>query len=132
LSGSDICEFAENGTIGERVSPFVHDGKLYFVCRATPANNGRLGKGFEFILSERHKTLGKYRGKQKVAMTSEIQAFVVGFAEAGKITITDVFINDDETLEWMKNAKFAALEESSGPKLSESWGYEFFEPIVEY
>jgi hypothetical protein len=130
LYGESICEFAENGTIDEKVSSFVQDGKLYFLSLAIPAGGGNLGKDFEFILSEKHETLGKYKGKQKDTVEPETFVFAAGFAEAGKITITDVFFDDETLKTWSTNVKLATIEKASNTGLSERWGKELFSPIV--
>jgi hypothetical protein len=109
LAGPFICEFAENG-INENtreLEPFVQNGRVYFLCAGIPANSGNLRRGFEFILSDTRKTKGVYQGDQKNFIDSNVAVAVAGFAEAGKITVTNVFPDNDSVEKWVANVKLA-------------------------
>jgi hypothetical protein len=108
--GGFVCEFAENGTRNEEMEdyePFVQNGKLYFIAIAQPKSNGKLRDGFEFILSEDYRTSGVYKGRQTNQVNSADTVFVAGFAEKGKITITNIFPDDESLEKWADTVKLA-------------------------
>ena len=114
--GPSVSEFAENGTELEEMKylePYIQNGKLYFICIALPVNSGNLKPGFEFILSDTHKTKGIYGGSQTNFIPSKSSPYytkdlwVAGFAETGIITVTDVFLNEQALKKWLVTVKLA-------------------------
>jgi len=108
----DVCEFAENGTKNEEMKefePYINNGKIYFVSLGLPASTGKLRPGFEFMLSDTYKITGVYKGSQTDSVDSTAVVAVAGFAEPGRITITNVFtdIDGEEYNKWAASVKFA-------------------------
>jgi hypothetical protein len=111
MLGSYVCEYAENGTKKAEMKdliPYITDGKFFFVCLAAPVKAGNLSRGFEFSLSNVEQHIkGKYNGSRTDSIQN--QRIVAGYAEKGKITITDVFIDDKQFEQWSKTVKIKAL-----------------------
>jgi hypothetical protein len=109
--GPYICEFAANGTENKEMKdfiPYIFDGKLYFFCRATPAKSGNLRPGFEFYLANDVKSIkGKYQGNKTDYISSEMNFIpIAGYAEKGKITVTQVFLDEQSLEQWSKTIKY--------------------------
>jgi hypothetical protein len=102
MSGFAACEYAEKGfAADENIELYLQNNRFYFITLGYPTKAGNLKQGFEFQLSKSHKTTGKYSGKQTDSVNDTV--IVLGFAEVGKIIITDVFSGDDTYEEWVKN-----------------------------
>jgi hypothetical protein len=100
-----IYEFADTGSTVKNIMSFVKSGRLYFTNLALPAQEGYLYSGFEFILSYSYITFvkAKYAGDKKDYVNNLVA--VSGFAELGKITITDVFLDEQSFEKWAETAK---------------------------
>jgi hypothetical protein len=109
--GDFVCEYAENGISSEdmkSLQPFLQkDQKLYFVCFGLPLKTGNLRSGFELVLAEGRNVLGIYRGTQRDYVNSTDPVIIAGFAEPRKITITQVFLDEESFEKWTETVKFA-------------------------
>jgi hypothetical protein len=118
-AGPFICEFAVNGARQEQfiqqLTPYIQDGRVYFVCWAFPISSGSLRSGFEFnldledefISSPRIKAV--YRGSQSDDCNNEL-CLVAGYAERGTIIITHAFFDTDKANEWGKTVRLASQQ----------------------
>jgi hypothetical protein len=110
FAGVYACEFAENGVADEAmkaVEPFVKNGRLYFLSAGLPVTSGNLRPAFKFILSDNHKIQGEYNGRQTDYVNSTDAVAVAGFAEKGKIIITNVFLDAESLEKWADTVKLA-------------------------
>jgi hypothetical protein len=108
--GPYVCGFAENNLAYEymkELEPFIKNRRLYFLCAGIPVNSGNLKPGVEFALSEAHSVLAKYQGTRTDFVNSDHALLVAGFAEIGKITVTDVFLDEKALEQWAATVKFA-------------------------
>jgi hypothetical protein len=111
--GVIACEFAENGLNGllsdddifKEFEPYIQNGRFYFIGMGGPVESGPLNNGFKLFLSEIHNTFGVYQGSQKDTVDGDVWV-VVGYAEHGKVSITNVFPLESESFEaWTKTVK---------------------------
>jgi hypothetical protein len=108
--GDYICEYATNGAKDEDIKSlesFITNGRMYFVCKGMAVTDGYLKTGSKIIISENYKITGIYQGIQKDHVNSTDIFVVSGFAEPGKITITNIFLDDQSYGKWADTVKFA-------------------------
>jgi hypothetical protein len=109
--GDFACEYAENGIRNEdmkSLQPFIQkDQKLYFVCFGLPLKSGNLRSGFELVLAEGRNIMGIYNGTQRDYVNSTDPVIIVGFAEPRKITVTQVFSDEESFEKWAETIKIA-------------------------
>ena len=98
----------------EFVERFVQNGRFYFVGAALPVSSGNLMPGFQFNLDWYNRSnprmLAVYQGPSRGPVPSGLLAiepisrisvrnngiFVAGYAVRGSITITHVFMTDED------------------------------------
>jgi hypothetical protein len=109
--GPYICAYAEKGIFEEikSLEPYLKNKKIYFITYGYPLNVGNLQKGFEFQLAAEYEITGKYSGKQTDAVEGKV--IVAGFAEVGKITITNVFFDEDSLEKWVTTNNIKTVSE---------------------
>jgi hypothetical protein len=109
LLGDYVCEYATNSVSDDLkpFEPFIINGRMYFVCWGMAVTEGNLKTGSEINISDNYKITGIYQGGQKDYVNSTEFFIVSGFAESGKITITNVFLDEQSFGKWAETVKFA-------------------------